>query len=133
MKRRNSLCHASRTNVAEGLFAHMQDVDSKAHPLTAAGKSGSSSAHETSGARPANFARSTATTDPGARVEQGSIKFFLEDKGYGFVVTDDGDLFLHISAFHAVGITDIPKKGDPVRFRRGRGRDGRPLVAEIVP
>lgn len=110
----------------------MQDVDSKAPSLTAASNSGSSTATATSDTRPANFARSTATIDSGAQPETGTVKFFLEEKGYGFVVTDDGDLFLHISAFHAVGITDLPKKGDPVTFLRGRGRDGRPLVASIV-
>jgi len=48
--------------------------------------------------------------------EQGRIKFWNEDKGFGFIRCQDGsDLFIHISAtgFLAPGV------GDEVTFERG--------------
>lgn len=114
----------------------MQHVESKDQTLTPASENASSNEPATSTSHPAkktHISRSTATVDAGAPIETGTIKFFNLEKGYGFVTTERGDLFLHISAYHARGLTEAPNKGDPVRFQRGVGRDGRPLVAVIYP
>lgn len=44
---------------------------------------------------------------------EGKVKFFNEKKGFGFIVTDNGDIFLHVSK-----ITNniIPKEGDLATF-----------------
>ncbi|SMQ69636.1 cold-shock DNA-binding protein family [Altererythrobacter xiamenensis] len=41
----------------------------------------------------------------------GTVKFFNEDRGYGFIQPDDGssDSFVHISAVQAAGMTTLEK------------------------
>jgi len=41
----------------------------------------------------------------------GTVKFFNEDKGYGFIQPDDGsqDSFVHISAVQAAGMDTLSK------------------------
>lgn len=41
----------------------------------------------------------------------GTVKFFNEDKGYGFIQPDDGskDSFVHISAVQAAGLGTLTK------------------------
>lgn len=42
----------------------------------------------------------------------GTVKFFNEDKGYGFIQPDDGsaDSFVHISAVQAAGMQTLSKE-----------------------
>ena len=39
----------------------------------------------------------------------GTVKFFNEDRGFGFIQPDDGgkDSFVHITAVHAAGMTTL--------------------------
>ncbi len=47
---------------------------------------------------------------------RGRLKWFSEQKGYGFITIDDGsDCFVHRSAFEAEGL-DALKEGDPLEF-----------------
>ena len=41
----------------------------------------------------------------------GTVKFFNEDKGYGFIAPEDGgnDSFVHISAVERAGMTTLAK------------------------
>ncbi len=57
----------------------------------------------------------------------GTVKFFNSEKGYGFIKPDDGsaDIFVHISAVQASGLTDLTEN-QKVNFdtepdRRGKG------------
>ena len=53
----------------------------------------------------------------------GKVKFFDDDKGFGFIAGDDGtEVFLHISALPA-GTTSI-KPGSRVEFGVADGRKG---------
>ena len=72
---------------------------------------------------------------------KGVVKFFNPQKGFGFIVRDDGgeDVFVHISAVEQAGLTDLAD-GQPLEFtlvdRGGRISatnlriDGEPLAVE---
>ncbi len=61
--------------------------------------------------------------------EQGRIKFWNEDKGFGFVRTDDGDdLFVHVSNLGFLR----PVVGNRVAFERGvNPRTNRPEAKAV--
>ena len=48
---------------------------------------------------------------------KGTVKWFYEQKGYGFVQPDDGskDVFVHISAVEGAGLRTL-KEGQKVSF-----------------
>ncbi|MGH1352758.1 MAG: cold-shock protein [Methyloligellaceae bacterium] len=59
--------------------------------------------------------------------QSGTVKFFNQSKGFGFITPDDGskDVFIHITALEKSGI-DVPDEGAKVTFeteadKRGRG------------
>lgn len=61
---------------------------------------------------------------------KGLIKFYIVDKGYGFITTEKGeDLFFHHSA---VVMKNNIKGGDPVQFDIRQGRTGKPEAHNII-
>lgn len=54
-------------------------------------------------------------------MKTGTVKFFNDDKGFGFIVDDETkqDVFVHIS-----GTVDAVTKGDAVTFDTEEGRKG---------
>jgi CspA family cold shock protein len=56
----------------------------------------------------------------------GTVKFFNEDKGYGFIQPDDGgkDSFVHISAVQAAGLATL-SKDQRVTYDVETGRNGK--------
>lgn len=54
------------------------------------------------------------------------MKFFNEDKGYGFIQPDDGskDSFVHISAVQAAGMATLNKE-QRLNYEVETGRNGK--------
>ena len=76
--------------------------------------------------------RSSPHVEPNGReMQQGVIKFFREDKGYGFIERDQGgDLFVHISEVDEN--FDTLAKGQRVSFEEGASRRTGKLEAKNV-
>jgi len=54
----------------------------------------------------------------------GTVKFFNDQKGYGFISRDDGeDLFVHFSNIVGAGRRTL-EQGQKVNFEIGEGRRG---------
>ena len=58
-------------------------------------------------------------------LDTGTVKWFNEQKGYGFITPDDGgeDLFVHHSKISAEGFRSL-QEGQKVEFETGPGRRG---------
>jgi CspA family cold shock protein len=59
--------------------------------------------------------------------QQGTVKFFNADKGYGFIKPDDGgrDIFVHITALEQAGLQSL-NEGQRITFevepdKKGKG------------
>ena len=58
------------------------------------------------------------------RVLDGKFKWYSENKGYGFVETDDGDVFVHAQVLKkVVPIPSMLKDGTPISVRVHRLRE----------
>ena len=57
-------------------------------------------------------------------MDQGSVKWFNDAKGYGFISQEDGeDVFVHFSAIQAQGFKSLAE-GDKVEFEVTKGPKG---------
>ena len=56
---------------------------------------------------------------------EGTVKWFSNEKGYGFITPDDGgkDLFVHFSAIQADGFRTLPE-GAKVTYEPEQGPKG---------
>ncbi len=62
---------------------------------------------------------------------QGTVKWFNESKGYGFITVDDGkDVFVHFSAIQGEGFKTL-SEGQKVTFDIVNGEKG-PQAANVV-
>jgi cold shock protein len=59
--------------------------------------------------------------------QQGTVKFFNAEKGYGFIKPDDGsrDIFVHVTAVEAAGMTTL-SEGQRIAYevepdKKGKG------------
>jgi len=54
----------------------------------------------------------------------GTVKFFIADKGYGFISREDGpDVFVHFSQIQGTGYRTL-QEGQKVEFEVGPGKKG---------
>jgi cold shock protein len=65
--------------------------------------------------------------------QQGTVKFFNADKGYGFIKPDDGGRFVHITAVARAGLNSL-NEGQRVRYeieadKKGKGPNAVDLQA----
>src|SRR5437764_6165251 len=57
-------------------------------------------------------------------MEQGTVKWFNDAKGYGFISRENGeDVFVHFSAIQSNGFRSL-KEGQPVKFNVVKGPKG---------
>jgi len=63
----------------------------------------------------------------------GIVKFFNAEKGFGFILQDDGekDLFVHASEIQGGGDTTLTE-GQKVKYDIGQGKKG-PCATNVVP
>ena len=64
----------------------------------------------------------------------GTVKFFNESKGYGFIAPDQGnqDAFVHISAVERAGMISL-NEGDRIEFELEVDRRGKTAAVNLVP
>ena len=62
----------------------------------------------------------------------GTVKFFNQDKGYGFIQPDDGsaDSFVHITAVQAAGMQSLDKD-QRLNYEVEQGRNGKESAVNL--
>ena len=63
----------------------------------------------------------------------GTVKFFNNDRGYGFITNEEGgkDAFVHISAVERSGMTSI-REGQKLSYELESGRDGKVSAVNLA-
>jgi CspA family cold shock protein len=86
---------------------------------------------------PLSASRSPLDCDPQCgeekRLAQGTVKWFSDEKGYGFITPEDGskDLFVHHSNILGEGFKSL-SEGQLVNYEAGEGRKG-PEATSVQP
>jgi CspA family cold shock protein len=62
---------------------------------------------------------------------KGTVKWFNDSKGFGFIETADGDVFVHHSAIQGQGFRSL-REGQEVELEVGEGEKG-PRATNVKP
>jgi cold shock protein len=62
-------------------------------------------------------------------MQEGTVKFFNEEKGFGFIVPSNGGSEIFV---HASGLTETIRENDQVRYDVEEGRKGPNAVNVVV-
>lgn len=62
----------------------------------------------------------------------GTVTWFNDDKGFGFIKPEDGglDIFVHFSAIQSEGFKSLDE-GKKVSFDKDIGRDGKEIAVNV--
>jgi len=62
-------------------------------------------------------------------MQEGTVKFFNEEKGFGFITPNDGgnEIFVHVS-----GLSESVRQDDAVRYDIQEGRKGPNAVNVVI-
>ena len=60
---------------------------------------------------------------------KGTIRRLI-DRGFGFIKTEQEDLFFHRNDIEEVEFASL-REGQEVEFEKGQGRDGRPQAVKV--
>ncbi len=63
-------------------------------------------------------------------IMQGTVKFYNDQKGFGFITYGEGDVFFHVRQCQE---GYLPQQDDVVTFDIGEGRDGRSSAINVIP
>ena len=68
-----------------------------------------------------------------SEVKQGTVKWFNDKKGFGFIQPSDGekDLFVHMSEIQMDGFKTL-REGQDVEYVEGSGEKG-PCATNVIP
>lgn len=63
----------------------------------------------------------------------GTVKFFNNDRGYGFITNEEGgkDAFVHISAVERSGMSSL-REGQKLSYELETGRDGKVSATNLA-
>lgn len=67
-------------------------------------------------------------------MDTGTVKWFSDKKGYGFIVPDSGgdDIFVHHSEIRSEGEKFL-REGQKVEYEIGKGEKDRPCAIKVRP
>lgn len=63
-------------------------------------------------------------------MKNGTVKWFSDDKGFGFIASEGSDYFVHFKEIQAQGFKSL-KEGDRVSFEPGQSPKG-PVAKNVV-
>ena len=68
-----------------------------------------------------------------SKTKEGTVKWFNDSKGFGFLATEDGgkDLFVHMNEIKMDGFKTL-KEGQKVEFEEGESDKG-PCATNVTP